>query len=81
MAPPSRQQVAVTPKEKSNEYVDNYGDDFEDDIAEDIPDNDDTDNLLGSGNNYPDAHNANSGNQQQHRSGIISESMGGITVS
>lgn len=67
----------MAPKEKSNEYVDNYGDDFEDDIAEDIPDNDDTDNLLGSGNNYPDAHNQ----QQLNRNNNISESMGGITVS
>lgn len=37
VAPPSRQQVAVAPKEKSNEFADNYNDDFDDeDIVEDI---------------------------------------------
>jgi hypothetical protein len=46
VAPPSRQQVAVAPKEKSNEFADNYNDDFDEDIVEDIQDNnDDTDNL------------------------------------
>ncbi len=50
---------------------------------EDIPDgnHDDTDNMLsGSGGNFGGQNNPNP-NQQQHRSTIISESVGGITVS
>jgi hypothetical protein len=72
--------VGVT-KEKSNEFADNYNDDFEDEIMEDLPEhNDDTDNLLGgSGNNY--GAQANPGGPQQHRSTVITESVGGITVS
>ena len=74
VAPPSRQQLG---KEKSNEFADNYNDDFDDEeIIEDIPADggqDDTDNLLGSANNY--------GERPPHRSTIITESAGGITVS
>lgn len=74
VAPPSRQQLG---KEKSNEFADNYNDDFDDEeIIEDIPadgGHDDTDNLLGSANNY--------GERPPHRSTIITESAGGITVS
>lgn len=76
-------------KEKSNELgggADNYQDDFdvEEEIDEDIPDNnDDTDNLLGSANNYgAGAQNQSHLNPTgQHRSTFISESAGGITVS
>ena len=40
-------------QEKSNEFADNYNDDFDEEIMEEIHEaNDDTDNLLGSGNNY-----------------------------
>jgi len=40
-------------QEKSNEFADNYNDDFDEEIMEEIHDGqDDTDNLLGSGNNY-----------------------------
>lgn len=76
VAPPSRQNNIG--KEKSNEFADNYNDDFdEEEIVEDIPADgvfhDDTDNLLGSANNY--------GERPPHRSTIITESAGGITVS
>lgn len=60
IAPPSR---AVGAKDKQNELEDNYEneDDFEEEeeIAEDLPDaQDESDNLLGSANNY---HGSNSG--------------------
>ena len=74
VAPPSRQQLG---NEKSYEFADNYNDDFDDEeIMEDIPadgGHDDTDNLLGSANNY--------GERPPHRSTIITESAGGFTVS
>jgi hypothetical protein len=72
-------------KDKSNEFADNYNDDFDDEeIMEDIPadgGHDDTDNILNSGNNFGDRPSNNLLGQQQHRSTIISESAGGITVS
>lgn len=85
VAPPSRQAVtgagAGVKQENSNDFAGDYRDDFEeDDIQEEIQSNqDDTDNLAGSGNNYAGGQNANQTNP--HRSTFISESMGGITVS
>jgi len=90
VAPPSRQPVSGAggvQKQKSSEFADNYNDDFDEDeeIMEDIPENnhnDDTDNnmmLGGSGNNFGGG--ANLLGVNQHRSTIISESAGGITVS
>lgn len=84
VAPPSRQQVAVAPpKQKSNEFADNYNDDFDDeDIVEDIQDqNDETDHLQGSGNNFQVNNGSNQNVGGQHRNTFISESAGGITVS
>lgn len=91
VAPPSRQSLGGLAKEKSNDLgggADNYQDDFdvEEEIDEEIPDNnDDTDNLLGSANNYgagaQNQSHLNPGAAGQHRSTFISESAGGITVS
>lgn len=87
VAPPSRQAVTGAnaggvKQENSNDFAGDYRDDFEDDdIQEEIQSNqDDTDNLAGSGNNYVGGQNANN-QTNPHRSTFISESMGGITVS